>query len=366
MTNETKLRATASVTVLLLFAATGACKNDERTGTLAPVDAGAPGALATATGAATASASSRSLRRPPSPTSAVAHEFGRRGGSTSGACNGAEAGPAAFGLYVLALSWAPEFCNRHTEKEECAPLSQFASTHLTLHGLWPNYDDRESAKRGCEYPQYCGGSSKCSRDDPSDDCSLDRNAMPADMKTYGPGYVGDDDFLAAHEWPKHGSCTGLSEHAYFAAALSAMKAVGGDSGTPKALSDAIGSSITPATLVASFAHPESILLGCDDRCELTEVSVCLSHDPSGVPGASVACPDNARTSTFDNGCVTRKCAAVTVRKAGTHDAPRPSDARGGQCSHPGQGPSCSSDSVCTAAGYSRCARSGCCTSVPLR
>ncbi len=303
----------------------------------------------------------------------MAREFGRRGGSAKGACNGAAPGPSAFRLYVLALSWAPEFCAGHPDKEECSPVSEFAATHLTLHGLWPNYDDAESAKSGCEYPQYCGASSRCSRDEKderSDVCSLDRNAMPADMKIYGPGYVGDDDFLAAHEWPKHGSCTGLSERSYFDAALGAMKALGGDHGTPKALAGAIGSTITPAALAASFAHPESILLGCDARCELTEVGVCLAHDGSGLPAAPVACPENATTSTYDNGCVTRKCTDVTVRKAGAHDqpSPRPSRSRtpGAACSHPGQGPSCDSDSVCTGAGFSRCARSGCCTSVPLR
>ena len=46
---------------------------------------------------------------------------------------------------MVALSWAPSFCCTHPDKEECAGLRDaFAGTHLTLHGLWPNYTDVEA------------------------------------------------------------------------------------------------------------------------------------------------------------------------------------------------------------------------------
>lgn len=41
--------------------------------------------------------------------------------------------------HVLAMGWEPAFCEQHGDKSECRQLapSNFASTHLSLHGLWP-------------------------------------------------------------------------------------------------------------------------------------------------------------------------------------------------------------------------------------
>src|SRR5690349_9565422 len=41
--------------------------------------------------------------------------------------------------HVLAMGWEPAFCEQHRDKSECGELtsSSFASTHLSLHGLWP-------------------------------------------------------------------------------------------------------------------------------------------------------------------------------------------------------------------------------------
>src|ERR1700759_180184 len=86
----------------------------------------------------------------------------------------------SFGLYVLALSWAPSFCCGHADKEECANLPQaFAGTPLTLHGLWPNYTDDEQRGR-TTYPQFCGTYAHCSHHDPS--CAPDPSTIPDEMK----------------------------------------------------------------------------------------------------------------------------------------------------------------------------------------
>lgn len=282
-----------------------------------------------------------------------------------------------FGLYVLALSWAPSFCCGHPDKQECADLEHaFAGSHLTLHGLWPNYTDAQ-ATRGRSYPQFCGAYAHCERD-PDASCVPDPSTLPDEMRTLGPGYVGDHDFLADHEWPKHGSCTGLEPKAYFRAALDAMKALPG-SGTPDVLAGAIGRDVAPDELAGAFGVPaESILLSCDASCALVQVSVCLDHDASGRPTTPVTCPQNTTRAQYDNGCITRHCDRITVPAAGRcdlvqthrsgerHDATRPDVRRnsGHACNHPGQGPACTSDDECTAAGFVRCARSGCCTSQP--
>jgi len=276
---------------------------------------------------------------------------------------------AEFGLYVLALSWAPTFCCGHPDKEECARLADaYAGTHLTLHGLWPNYRDDEARGRDT-YPQFCGDYARC-RNHHDRSCAPDPATLPEEMRELAPGYVGDHDFLADHEWPKHGSCTGLDAASYFRAALAAMRALPGK-GTPEKLSTAIGHDLEVEALAGAFGVPrESVLLGCEADCRLTQVSVCLAHEPTGA-GKPVACPENTTRSTYDNGCITRGCTRVTIPAAGScstpdrgHEDDRPHGHQGRACNHPGQGPACSSDADCTTAGFVRCARSGCCTSQP--
>ena len=274
----------------------------------------------------------------------------------------------SFGLYVLALSWAPSFCCGHANKEECANLAtSFAGSHLTLHGLWPNFTDAEQ-RGGVTYPQFCGAYQHCKKSHDGS-CEPDPATIPAEMATLGPGYVGDHDFLAAHEWPKHGSCTGLDPAAYFRAALASMKALPGE-GTPKELGAAIGGELPLDALASSFGIPAtSVLLSCDAQCRLSQVSFCLAHDAHDVPTTPVACPRNTTAAQYDNGCVTRGCTTVTVpaansceRTTGTRP-PRPQRHEpGAACNHPGQGPACSDNDSCKTAGYLRCARSGCCTS----
>jgi len=275
---------------------------------------------------------------------------------------------AAFGLYVLALTWAPSFCCGHPDKEECANLGDaFAATHLTLHGLWPNYTDDESARRSTAYPQFCGAYEHCKRAHDKS-CEPDPATIPADMRQLGPGYIGDHDFLADHEWPKHGSCTGLAPADYFRAALGAMKALPGE-GTPDALRGAIGGEIALADLARAFGVPrDAVLLGCDAQCRLQSVSFCLAHDARNQPTTAMACPTNTTNARYDNGCVTRGCQQVKIPAAGSCDATdhrrNTRKDRGRSCHHPGQGPACTGDDECVRAGFVRCARSGCCTSQP--
>ncbi len=218
--------------------------------------------------------------------------------------------PSSFGLYVLALSWAPSFCCTHPGKEECADLAtSYAGTHLTLHGLWPNFTDAEAHGR-ITYPQFCGSYGHCKAHHDAS-CEPDPSTLPAEMKDLGPGYIGDHDFLAAHEWPKHGSCTGLAPKAYFSAALGAMKAIA----MPPLAGD-----IPLADLQRAFGIPaESVLLSCDSKCRLSQVSFCLAHDAKDLPTTPLACPVNTTNAQYDNGCVTRGCATVTIPAAGSCD-----------------------------------------------
>lgn len=96
--------------------------------------------------------------------------------------------PAWAEDWVLALSWAPGFCATHGGKQQCRVVDDFASHHLTLHGLWPR-------QQNCHAPPLHPGD------------------LPADLAHWMPGV---QDGLAEHEWQKHGSCSGMKPHAYFA------------------------------------------------------------------------------------------------------------------------------------------------------
>src|SRR5437762_1491413 len=99
------------------------------------------------------------------PTGTAPTGTARTGTATPPPTDAARSAPGsatAFGLYVLALTWSPSFCCAHQNKEECADLAhKFAATHLTLHGLWPNYTDEEAERRRATYPEFCGTYQHC-------------------------------------------------------------------------------------------------------------------------------------------------------------------------------------------------------------
>jgi len=90
-----------------------------------------------------------------------------------------------FDYYALSMSWAPNFCASHTDPNECNTGKKFG---FVLHGLWPQYTNG--------YPQSCS-----------------TQPLPADLKSqYAPMFASPD--LINHEWPKHGTCSGLAPAEY--------------------------------------------------------------------------------------------------------------------------------------------------------
>lgn len=192
-----------------------------------------------------------------------------------------------FGFYLLAMMWAPGACQ------------------LTLHGLWPNYTDEQSRGQPRAWPQYCGAYAHCEKAETG--CAPDV-PVPADLAPLAPAYVKGD--LATHEWSKHGSCTSLAAADYFRAELAAIHLVP-DNGTPDAVRAAIGHDLARDDLQRAFGvPPESVVLGCDAHCQLTQVGFCIAKDAHDHPTAAMPCSANVTTSDYDNGCVTRACARV--------------------------------------------------------
>lgn len=304
---------------------------------------------------------------------AIESEFGRPQ-ATACSCFRSEAAesassPPRFSVYLLALTWGPNFCLAHPDKEECHQLvGSFAADHLTLHGLWPQFNDAESRQQGCTYPAFCGDFCACQGQNAPERCFPDPAVIPERMATYGPGYVTDNYFLANHEWPKHGSCTGLDAGTYFSKAIEALLSLPGDQGTPALLGQHVGGKVSLSDLRTVFGPSESVVLSCDTHCNLSEVGICFGVDAQGNPAAQTACPQNT-TGSSSNSCVGNpsqpRCPMVSIQAATNPDGTGPGGG-GGQCGNPGQGPACSNDDTCRQQGYVRCARSGCCTTIPKR
>ena len=108
--------------------------------------------------------------------------------------------PADFDYYLLALSWAPDFCATAGSNGNAAECGVGRKVAFVVHGLWP----QGSGSRG---PQDCGGSPVS-------------NALVQTMLSYIPTAG-----LIQHEWSTHGTCSGLSAADYFAAVRKARDSV---------------------------------------------------------------------------------------------------------------------------------------------
>jgi ribonuclease T2 len=220
-----------------------------------------------------------------------------------------------FGFYLLAMTWAPNFCCGEPAQRQCTQLAgSYAASHLTLHGLWPNFTDEQSRGLSRAWPQFCGVYAHCEHAEDAT-CAPDV-AVPPELAQLAPAYVGDG--LATHEWSKHGSCTSLPAAGYFAAELAAIRMIP----NADALQPSIGKDLARDDLQRAFGvPPESVVLGCDAHCRLTQVGFCLAKDGHDNPTAPTPCTQNVTTSDYDNGCVVHGCARVAIQAAGSCDAP---------------------------------------------
>lgn len=288
---------------------------------------------------------------------------------------GAAGEAAEFSVFLLPMAWGPNFCKRHPRRDQCSTIEEsFAGHHLTLHGLWPNYDDREAAAARSLFPEYCGAYAACRRGGGAD-CHPTEGAIPTEFAEVAPGYFAEYRPLGDHEWPKHGSCTGLSDADYFEAALDTMMSVG-DRGTPAAIAENVGELVPLVDLQAAYAPEGSAVFGCDGACNLSEVTTCWDKDAAGLPGDLVVCPLTVSLNRYNNSCALIGCVDVRIEQPKPPKAPKTRGAKrkarkarkaamaltgNAQCDKNGKGPSCSSDDDCLEAGWLRCAdRSQCC------
>jgi ribonuclease T2 len=165
--------------------------------------------------------------------------------------------PGQFDFYVLSLSWSPSFCAANAERPFRRPDPQCGPRpySFVVHGMWPQYD------RG--FPEFCQVPAP----------RLSRNIVGA-MLDLMPSPR-----LVYHEWDRHGTCSGLSQSAYFDTIRKARAVVK----IPQQYLELRSPlTVTPDEVENAFiaANPgltrEGVSVTCGGR-RLDEVHICLSR-----------------------------------------------------------------------------------------
>lgn len=165
--------------------------------------------------------------------------------------------PGKFDYYVLSLSWSPSYCEASAERApNRAPDQQCGARPFAfvVHGLWPQYE------RG--FPSYCQVPAP----------RLDRGIVGGVLDLM------PSPRLVFHEWDRHGTCSGLTPHAYFETMRKARSAV---KIPDDYLALAQPKTVTAADVADAFikANPDlsrdDLAVVCDKK-RISEVRVCLT------------------------------------------------------------------------------------------
>ncbi len=166
----------------------------------------------------------------------------------------------SFDYYLLALSYAPDFCDESHGNRNSAECGAGRQTGFVVHGLWPQAE-------GSRGPQHCGPASPVSA------------SLVSVMLNYFPTVS-----LIQHEWSDHGTCTGLSAPDYFGLVRQARDSVTIPSNLRAPLRPL---QLDPQSLEQNFAaaNPrfpaQAFRVSCYPDGELREIRICF--DPNLSP-----------------------------------------------------------------------------------
>jgi len=167
--------------------------------------------------------------------------------------------PGQFDFYVLALSWSPSYCEAAQERASGRAPDQQCSGRpysFVVHGLWPQYEEG--------FPGFCQVPAP----------RLDR-AIVGGMLDLMPSPR-----LIFHEWDRHGTCSGLSQAAYFETvrkARAVIKIPAEFIALDKPVTVKPGD-VAEAFVKANAGLPrDAIAVACDSK-RLSEVRICLNKD----------------------------------------------------------------------------------------
>lgn len=166
--------------------------------------------------------------------------------------------PGKFDFYVLALSWSPSYCEATQERPRRASDRQCNERPyaFVVHGLWPQYEQG--------FPSYCQVPAP----------RLNQNIVRANLDLMPNAR------LIFYEWDRHGTCSGLSPHAYFETVRKARAVV---KIPAEYLELATPITVSPAEVAEAFikANP-GLALGqlavtCD-KARFREIRICIAKD----------------------------------------------------------------------------------------
>ena len=194
---------------------------------------------------------------------------------------------SAFDHYVLALNWQPAFCQFNMDKPECRELdgTDFAATHLAIHGLWP--DTAESRRL-----RYCGLDEHIQWTDLRNRwCELPEPELTPDTRALlDRAMPGARSCLDRHEWTEHGTCAGVDAERYFATTLRLAAAVQA-SAFGDLLAASVGRVVPRRKLIAAFetsfgrgAAGALTLLCTHSGAESLLIEVRITLEPSAIRG----------------------------------------------------------------------------------
>lgn len=197
--------------------------------------------------------------------------------------------------HVLALGWEPAFCSKHADKSECRALTSgdFASTHLSLHGLWPQ-------PRGTQYCNVAPALRQLDHDH-NWDALPEPDMSPATSRKLGAVMPGVQSRLQRHEWIVHGTCYGRDADSYFSRAAGLAEEVNA-SRVSQLFAAAAGRSLSASDIRTAFdaafgaGAGARVQVSCSGRGEnrkITEVTLSLAGD---VPGSAMKLGDLMRAA----------------------------------------------------------------------
>ncbi|OQR95663.1 hypothetical protein THRCLA_07675 [Thraustotheca clavata] len=177
----------------------------------------------------------------------------------------------SFDYYLLAQTFQPLFCSTGNYAG-CENPTEFMKTNLTIHGLWPNYNDGT-------FPSFCSDEklSKATIEAIGQDTI---NTYWPDVKTnYGTNFI-------SNEWDKHGTCSGMNQLDYIGATIDLEIELG----TPEIISSNVGKSVVGSEIRKAYGGDNMVALVCVHGA-LSEVRTCYKNTESG-PGDRMPCPEN--------------------------------------------------------------------------
>jgi ribonuclease T2 len=166
---------------------------------------------------------------------------------------------STFAYYLLALSYAPDFCSGPQGVKDPRECGAGRHVGFIVHGLWPQGENAHG-------PENCENASPVSQ------------SIIQVMLKYVP-----TESLIQHEWASHGTCSNLSVDEYFAAVRKVRDSVS----IPKDLDQPSQRlQLSPAEIEAKFAaanpsFPEAAFrISCYRDGELQEARICFNKDLS--------------------------------------------------------------------------------------